>query len=90
VLFQIIFHWPSSFHHDDQACVAAIKDAGGDFQCSDFAGLQPIHYAAQSGKTVILDYLITSGANMEARDGKVCVYVCMCVCVFSSNTSLLH
>lgn len=37
-------------------------------QLKDIAGLYPIHYAAQSGSTVVLHYLISLGDDVNARD----------------------
>ena len=55
----------------DLACTVAAFELGADIHAADSSGLQPVHCAAQSGHTVIVDYLITLGADMEARDNKV-------------------
>lgn len=51
--------------------MSALHAAGGDVSVADSAGLQPIHYAAQTGQTIILDFLIVAGADIEAKDKKV-------------------
>jgi hypothetical protein len=56
----------------DLACAVIAFEIGADIHRPDSSGLQPVHYAAQAGQTVVLDYLITKGADIEARDNKVC------------------
>ena len=37
----------------------------------DIGGLQPIHYAAQMGHTLILDFMVVTGGDIEATDKNV-------------------
>ena len=57
----------------DLACMVALKEAGvpqSEIIATDSAGLQPVHYAAQRGHTLVLDYLLLNGAQLDARDNK--------------------
>jgi TPR repeat protein/ankyrin repeat protein len=62
-------HWACL--HGDRRMVEILKDFGDDLQKKEKwpRPNQPIHFAAVSGKTEIIEYLISMGVSVESRGG---------------------
>eukprot|EP00035_Acanthoeca_spectabilis_P037962 m.48876 g.48876 ORF g.48876 m.48876 type:complete len:129 (+) comp8933_c0_seq2:6186-6572(+) len=61
------FQWCCS-NGDLEAAKAAIETKGLDVNGELTTGRRPIHYAADSGHTAVVEYLISKGADVNLED----------------------
>ena len=69
---QSVAHWAAL--GGELSILVSLHERGANFQLLDIGGLMPIHYAAQMGHTLALDYLVVSGCDIDSLDSNVSKY----------------
>ena len=67
--------------HGHAELARALLARGADVNALDYGGMRrsPLHWACKGGHVALVELLVEAGA-----DTKVCVYVCVCLCLVGS------